>query len=207
LSLSKTKVTDAGLRELAGLDRLEWLALGGNELTDDGIRELTKLENLQELDLDKTKLTDVGLKELKSLKKLKVLKVEGTQVTAAGKREIKETLPGLKFGPWDGVWDGLVFTSVPMPKGLHEEPHDLLGWLQSSGVLPHLIAGVLAAILGALGGLGRGQSPGPADKDCTTQEPGITCPKCGVRIPLRSGVCECGHALERPLQLPKDLEG
>jgi hypothetical protein len=40
LDLSGTRVTDAGLKELAGLKGLQTLHLGGTRVTDAGLREL-----------------------------------------------------------------------------------------------------------------------------------------------------------------------
>ena len=84
LSLYGTPVTDAGLKELAGLklttlvlpfflsDRnLKYylaaiepitLDLKGKQVTDVGLKELAELKSLQSLDLSHTPVTDAGLK-------------------------------------------------------------------------------------------------------------------------------------------------
>jgi hypothetical protein len=43
LYLFKTKVTDMGLKELAGLQNLQILFLGGTRVTDEGMAELQKI--------------------------------------------------------------------------------------------------------------------------------------------------------------------
>ena len=92
LDLHSTKVTDAGLKELAGLKSLQVLNLAGTQVTDAGLKELADLKNLQILDLNLTKVTDAGLKELAGLKSLQTLNLNYTQVTDAGLKE----LAGLK---------------------------------------------------------------------------------------------------------------
>src|SRR5205807_1684624 len=65
LSLYGTQVTDAGLKEIAGLKSLQSLSLSGTQVTDAGLKELTSLKSLQLLNLGNTKVTDAGLKELR----------------------------------------------------------------------------------------------------------------------------------------------
>ena len=70
LDLCLTKVTDAGLKELAALKRLTKLGLTDTKVTDAGMKELAALKNLTSLILVNTKVTDAGLKELAALKNL-----------------------------------------------------------------------------------------------------------------------------------------
>ena len=60
LSLSETQITDAGLKEVAKLQKLEVLALDSTETTNEGLKEVTKLQRLQELYLNNTQITDAG---------------------------------------------------------------------------------------------------------------------------------------------------
>jgi internalin A len=92
LHLSDTKVTDAGLKYLAGLKQLAELDLSGTKVTDAGLKYLTGLKQLQWLVLSDTKVTDAGLKDLIGLKQLQDLFLGGTKVTDAGLKE----LAGLK---------------------------------------------------------------------------------------------------------------
>ena len=73
VKLSKSRVTDAELKHLAGL------------------------QQLKALDLIGTKVTDAGLKHLVGLKQLQVLILDGTKVTAKGKADLKKALPNLKI--------------------------------------------------------------------------------------------------------------
>ncbi|HEV3080227.1 MAG TPA: hypothetical protein VGY66_10625 [Gemmataceae bacterium] len=57
-------MTDAGLKELAGLKNLQTLELAGTAVTDTGLKELAGLKSLQRLNLTYTRVTDKGLKEL-----------------------------------------------------------------------------------------------------------------------------------------------
>lgn len=84
-----TQVTDAGLKELAGLKSLESLKLGSTQITDAGLKELAGLTSLRSLDLSFTiVLTDRGLKELTGLTSLQSLAVGSTKVTDGGLKEL-----------------------------------------------------------------------------------------------------------------------
>ena len=61
LDLSRTGITDAGLKVLAKMPNLEHLDLRGTAVGDDGVRALAPLHNLQTLGLYGTAVTDAGL--------------------------------------------------------------------------------------------------------------------------------------------------
>ena len=63
-------VTDARLKELAGLKSLTILNLGGTKVTDAGLKELTEIKSLTGLGLRFTAVTDTGMKQLAGFKKL-----------------------------------------------------------------------------------------------------------------------------------------
>ena len=88
LCLNLTKVTDAGLKELAGLKSLQALYLAGTPVTDAGLKEVAGLKSLQTLDVRWTKVTDAGLKELAGLKSLQRLYLNHCKVTDAGLKEL-----------------------------------------------------------------------------------------------------------------------
>src|SRR5438270_3236639 len=73
IDLSETKVTDAGLKELAGFKHLAALSLGGTPVTDKGLAELAGLAQLESLFLNDTHVTDAGLKALAALTQLRLL--------------------------------------------------------------------------------------------------------------------------------------
>ena len=64
LNLNGTQVTDAGLKELAGLTQMQNLGLSRTQVTDAGLKELTGMKNLQMVNLVGTKVTDAGVQEL-----------------------------------------------------------------------------------------------------------------------------------------------
>lgn len=103
LYLSRTQITDEGLRRLsslaalqkldvvdtAGLARLkafpqlEELYLTGTQVTDAGISHLAPLRELRNLDVFDTPITDRSLRTIASLHKLQRLGLSGTKVTDA----------------------------------------------------------------------------------------------------------------------------
>lgn len=93
LSLSGTKVTNDGLKELAELKSLTTLDLGSTSVTDAGLQDLAALQRLTNLDLAFTKVTDAGLQKLSAFKNLRQLKLGDTKTTAAGRQRLQEALP------------------------------------------------------------------------------------------------------------------
>jgi hypothetical protein len=89
---TESQITDAGLKELAGLKSLQTLDVRGTKVTDAGLKELVGPQNLQSLYLTGCQVTDAGLKNLAGLKSLQILNLGDTKVTGKGMKE----LPGLK---------------------------------------------------------------------------------------------------------------
>jgi hypothetical protein len=58
-------VSDAGVKDLAGLQRLTTLNLAFTQVTDAGLRYLSELKGLTRVGLRGTAVTDVGLAELR----------------------------------------------------------------------------------------------------------------------------------------------
>ncbi|MEX1232557.1 MAG: PQQ-binding-like beta-propeller repeat protein [Planctomycetaceae bacterium] len=91
-----TKVTDAGLAQLAGLKHLEWLDLYANGLTDAGLAMLKEMPRLRTLNLSLMGFTDVGLEHLQALTELEHLEVlyndgfAGPMLTDAGVMRLTE---------------------------------------------------------------------------------------------------------------------
>jgi len=88
ITLTNTKVTDEGMKELALLPELTDLDLTGTEITDVGLREIAKIKTLKYLKLADTRVTDAGLKEIAKLSMLHQLDLGGTKVTDAGMKEL-----------------------------------------------------------------------------------------------------------------------
>jgi hypothetical protein len=98
----EAKVTDAGLKELASLNKqLQSLDLEGAHVTDAGLKELaglTGLKQLQSLNLGFCQnVTDAGLEHLAGLKQLQMLYLNSTGVTDRGVADLKKALPNLKI--------------------------------------------------------------------------------------------------------------
>jgi len=74
-----SKITDAGLSELASLTNLKCLCLTESDITDDGLVFLREIKGLRELDLAGTNISGEGLKHLRHLSKLRYLNVQNTQ--------------------------------------------------------------------------------------------------------------------------------
>jgi internalin A len=68
-------------------------------VTDAGLKELAGLKGLTRLSLSRTGVTDAGLKELAGLKNLKNLSLSGTSVTDAGAKTLQKALPDCAISP------------------------------------------------------------------------------------------------------------
>ena len=100
VSMYSTKVSDAGLKDLAALRGLTTLDLSVTKVTDAGLKELAALKGLTTLNLRGTKVTDAGLKELVALKGLTTLNLAYCpQVTGAGLKELRQALPKCEITP------------------------------------------------------------------------------------------------------------
>ena len=89
LIFGRSNVTPAGLSQLRGLSRLERLYLGRTNVTDAGLAHLEGLTNLKGLGLDNTHVSDAGLVYLRGLTRLDQLDLSGTQVSDSGLVHLK----------------------------------------------------------------------------------------------------------------------
>jgi hypothetical protein len=95
--LSRTKVTDEGLRRLLICPRIRYVALDDTAITDAGIEILSDLKQLDCLSLSGTKITDAGLVHLTELPKLKELWLRNTAITDRGYQRLQAALPGCEI--------------------------------------------------------------------------------------------------------------
>ncbi len=68
VNLAHTKVTDAGLKELAGMKNLAWIGLEGTHVTDAGLKTLTVHKHLARIDLKgiaRQDITDTGVAQFR----------------------------------------------------------------------------------------------------------------------------------------------
>jgi len=97
LDLSKTKVTDKGLRNVAGYRYLTHLDLRHTQIGDAGLAFLRNMENLWYLSLLNTKVTDRGLSNLAEIKSLQEVYLWQSKVTTDGVYRLREALPKAKI--------------------------------------------------------------------------------------------------------------
>lgn len=97
LNLLRTRVTNVGLKKLAGLSlkklNLDDIATIG----DEAIPAILAIPTLEFLHLGKTKVTDQGVAELSGLKNLKDLLINDTAVSEKALAELQAKLPDLKI--------------------------------------------------------------------------------------------------------------
>jgi mono/diheme cytochrome c family protein len=79
--LARTKVTDAGLKTLAGWENLRTLDLSRTRVTSAGLAAASGLKKLEVVNLTETSVDDVGLESLKALPGLKRAWLYGTKAT------------------------------------------------------------------------------------------------------------------------------
>ncbi len=85
----RASVSDAGLKHIGRLRRLQVLDIRDTQATDVGLSYLVDLTRLRVLDLGLTGVTDAGLRRLEPLTRLEFLWVDGTRVTGVGLRFLK----------------------------------------------------------------------------------------------------------------------
>ncbi len=90
LDLSGTRVTDAGLQQVAAMPNLKRLHLERTAITDAGLGKLSGLASLEYLNLYGTGISDAGVAKLETLPKLKHLFLWATKVTPAGAKAFAE---------------------------------------------------------------------------------------------------------------------
>ena len=99
LDLSRTAVTDAGLKVLAKMPNLERIDLRGTSVGDEGAKALAGLHNLETLSLYGTRVTDASLEALRGISSLRRLYVGGTRVTATGLEALRKARKELQVTP------------------------------------------------------------------------------------------------------------
>jgi hypothetical protein len=97
LDLSRTGISDSGLKVLGKMPNLERLDLRGTAVGDDGVRAVARLNNLETLSLYGTRVTDAGLEALQRLPSLRRLYVGGTTVTEGGLDALRKARRDLRI--------------------------------------------------------------------------------------------------------------
>ena len=96
LNLRHVLVGDQLAKGLSLCPKLSFLSMSVSRITDAGLEQVGQLANLRELDVHETQVTDNGLTHLTGLSKLEAVHVQGTRVTNAGVEELKKALPKLR---------------------------------------------------------------------------------------------------------------
>lgn len=99
LDLSRTGISDAGLKVLGKMPNLQYLDLRETAVGDAGLEALAPLRNLQTLGLYGTAVTDSGLPALQRLPGLRRLYLGGTKVTPTGLAGLRQTRKELQLTP------------------------------------------------------------------------------------------------------------
>jgi serine/threonine protein kinase len=84
LDLSRTAVTDAGMKQVGELKKLNLLDLQFTDVGNAGVKHLAGLADLRILSLYGTRVTDDGMADVGRLPKLFLLHLENTAITDAG---------------------------------------------------------------------------------------------------------------------------
>jgi len=71
--------------------------LNSTKVTDAGLREIAGLKSIQSLELTQTAITDEGLQSLGALPKLNCLKLYGAKTTEKGRAKLQSALPKLRI--------------------------------------------------------------------------------------------------------------
>ena len=106
VSLEKTRVGDAGVRQLKGLRKLEWLNLFQTQVGDAGLKELSEIDSLKLLPIGGTRVTNAGLEHAGEMEQLEYLGLRGNAIDDRGMVHLGglANLKGLHLGE-TGVGD------------------------------------------------------------------------------------------------------
>ena len=108
LDIIRSKITDANISHLDGLQSLKVLSMDAvvfkdqkaytsMDVTDEGLGYLSKLKSLEHLTLHGAKITDEGIQQLSGIPGLKRMDLQGCNVTEEGLQRLKKKLPALHW--------------------------------------------------------------------------------------------------------------
>jgi uncharacterized membrane protein/mono/diheme cytochrome c family protein len=95
LKLGRTKITDAGMKEISKLKNLNRIHIEYTAVSDNGVRMLTGLPYLTYINLIGTKVSDQGLKDIVRMKSLKSVYVWKTAASDSAILSIRRLNPKL----------------------------------------------------------------------------------------------------------------
>ena len=115
LDISRTRISDKGLKAISTFNNLTKLDLHETEIGDQGLAHLRSLPHLRSLNLHSTRVSNKGLQALASLKGLKRLYLWNTRVTEYGYEELLIALPNTEISFLaDMPYPEVVPTNAPM---------------------------------------------------------------------------------------------
>ena len=97
LKLSRTSITDEGLKELSGFTNLRRLFIDNTSISDQGIESISGNNDLTYLNLVGTGLTDQGIQYLNQLKQLEEVFLFRTKVSDKGILQLQQSNPSLRI--------------------------------------------------------------------------------------------------------------
>jgi Leucine-rich repeat (LRR) protein len=97
LTITGSRITDAGLDHVALLTSLWKLRLGRSAITDAGLARLKSLKLLESLSLTETALTDSSVETLAGFQSLKSLNLDRSGISPAGIERLKKALPNARI--------------------------------------------------------------------------------------------------------------
>lgn len=92
LNLSRSSITDEGLKHLGGMMNLRRIDLSTTTISDDGLAHLSGLNRLSYINLYATSITDEGLRHLHGLANLRRIYLWQTNVTSEGVEQLQASL-------------------------------------------------------------------------------------------------------------------
>src|SRR5262249_189682 len=134
-------VTDAGLVHLRGRPFFfDQLVLSKTAITDAGIKHLQGLR-LSTLSLDATTVSDVATAQLQTMTSLRLLSLNNTKATRLGLERLKQAIPKLRIVRLDALTEALVLFDTLAPSELAPETDPKqpklqmsAGWFKDDGV-------------------------------------------------------------------------
>jgi hypothetical protein len=101
MQLRNSTISEEDLAMLEHLaNQVDLVGLENTSVTDAGLKHLCRLPKLDNIDLANTEITDAGLDILSSIKSLEWLCLENTNVTRAGVERFEAAVPGC-YVTWD----------------------------------------------------------------------------------------------------------
>jgi Leucine-rich repeat (LRR) protein len=97
LTLSDSKIGDAGIATFKDHAKLELLDVSGTLITNNAAQTFKTLSNLKTLCVAKTKFGDAGMATLKELKNLREVQATNTDVSVKAAQALEAAISGIRI--------------------------------------------------------------------------------------------------------------